>query len=102
MSERMLSPAGYIIVLVILLLLTALTVGLSFLHDGGIAHLVIGESIAVGKAALVVLFFMHAFRSSAQTRAVIAVTVFWFVVVLLSLTMSDYFTRGMLPNVPGH
>ena len=90
------------IVLAILVLLTILTVGLSFLPSSGLMRIVAGQSIAVVKASLVVLFFMHALRSPAQTRAVIAVTVFWFVVVLLSLTFSDYFTRGMIPNLFGH
>ena len=102
MSERLLSPVGYIIVLVILMLLTVLTVGLSFLPSGGLAHIVAGEAIAAVKAALVVLFFMHALRSSAQTKAVIVVTIFWLVAILMALTFSDYFTRGMIPNLPGH
>ena len=101
MSERLLSPVGYMIVLVILMLLTVLTVGLSFLPRRA-AHIVAGQAIAVVKASLVVLFFMHVLRSSAQTRAVIVVTIFWFVAVLMALTFSDYFTRGMIPNLPGH
>jgi cytochrome c oxidase subunit 4 len=101
LSERLLSPAGYVTVLVILVLLTLLTVGLSFLPSSGLARLVAGQSVAAVKASLVVLFFMHALRSPAQTRAVIAVTLFWFVL-LLVLILSDYFTRGMIPNLPGH
>jgi hypothetical protein len=45
---------------------------------------------------------MHALHSPAQTRAVIVVTVFWLVAVLLALTFSDYFTRGLIPNLLGH
>jgi len=102
MSDRLLSPVSYVIVLVILMLLTILTVGLSFVPSSGIMRIVAGQTIAAVKASLVVLFFMHALRSSAQTKAVILVTVFWFVFVLMALTFSDYFTRGMLPNLPGH
>ena len=101
-SERLLSPFGYITILAILVVLTLLTVGLSFLPSSGAMRIVAGQSVAAVKASLVVLFFMHALRSPAQTRAVIAVTVFWFVFVLLALTFSDYFTRGMIPNLPGH
>jgi cytochrome c oxidase subunit IV len=101
LSERLLSPAGYITVLVILMLLTILTIGLSFLPSSELLRIVAGQSIAAVKASLVVLFFMHALRSPAQTRAVIAVTMFWFLL-LLTLTLSDYFTRGMIPNLPGH
>jgi len=102
MSERLLSPAAYLIVLAVLLGLTVLTVGLSFLPSSPAMRVVAGQSIAVVKASLVVLFFMHALGSPAQTRAVIVVTIFWLVVVLMGLTFSDYFTRWLFPNIPGH
>lgn len=102
MSERLLSPFSYILVLVALMLLTILTVGLSFVPSTGWMHIAIGQSIAVVKASLVVLFFMHALHSTGQTRAVIAVTIFWLLVVLFSLAFTDYFTRGWIPIMPGH
>ena len=102
MSERLLSPAAYFTVLIVLMLLTILTVGLSFLPSSGAMRLVAGQGIAVVKASLVVLFFMHALRSPMQTRAVIVVSVFWLIVVLAGLTLSDYLTRGMIPHLPGH
>jgi cytochrome c oxidase subunit IV len=102
MSERLLSPTAYVLVLVILMALTLVTVGLSFVPSSGGMRVAAGQAIAVVKASLVVLFFMHALRSSAQTRAVIAVSVFWLVVVLLALTFSDYLARGLIPNLPGH
>ena len=101
MPHRLLTPAAYVVVLVVLMLLTVLTVGLSFVPSSGAARIVAGQAIAVVKASLVVLFFMHVLRSNAQTRAVITVTVFWFCL-LLGLTLIDYFTRGMIPNLPGH
>jgi cytochrome c oxidase subunit 4 len=102
MSERLLSPAAYFAVLVVLMGLTILTVGLSFVPTSAAMRIVAGQAIAVVKASLVVLFFMHALHSPAQTRAVICVTLFWLVVVLSALTFSDYSTRGMIPNMPGH
>ncbi len=102
MSERLVSPATYIIVLLILIALTILTVGLSFAPFSPAGHIIAGQSIAVVKAALVVLFFMHALHSTGATRAVIAVTIFWLVVVFFSLTMADYLTRDLLPSLPGH
>jgi cytochrome c oxidase subunit IV len=101
-SDRLLSPAVYVIVFVILVLLTVATVALSFVPTTATWRIFAGQSIAAAKASLVVLFFMHVLRSPAQTRAVIAITVFWFVAVLLSLTLCDYYTRGMIPNLPGH
>ena len=102
MSDRLLTPATYLIILAVLMVLTILTVGLSFVSTSGLVRIVAGQAIAVVKASLVVLFFMHALRSAAQTRAVIAVSIFWFVVVFLALTFSDYLTRGLIPNLPGH
>ncbi len=64
-------------------------------------HIVAGQAIAVVKASLVVLFFMHALRSPAQTRAVIAVTVFWLVVVLSRFDLQRLLHAG-IPNLPGH
>lgn len=102
MSERSLSPVSYVVVLVALVLLTILTVGISFADVSGIWHIVFGLSIGLCKAALVVLFFMHALFSPRATWAVMAVSGFWLIVVLMTLTFSDYFTRGEIPFTPGH
>ncbi len=102
MSERAFSPVTYVVVNLILVFLTILTVALSFVHESGLWHIAGGLVIAIFKASLVVLFFMHALRSRAQTRAVIAVVLFWLVVVMLVLTFSDYATRGLIPNLLGH
>jgi cytochrome c oxidase subunit 4 len=50
-------------------------------------------TIAVLKATLVVLFFMHVKYSTRLTWLVIAGSVFW-LGILLALTFSDYLTRG--------
>ncbi len=102
MSERAASPAAYVIVLAVLVLLTIGTVALSFVPSTGTMRIVAGQSIAVVKASLVVLFFMHALRSTAQIRTVIVITVFWLAAILLGLTFSDYITRGIIPNLLGH
>ena len=82
--------------------MTILTVGLSFAPFSPAGHIIAGQSIAVVKAALVVLFFMHALHSTGATRAVIAVTIFWLVVVLLLVDDGRLFTRDLLPSLPGH
>ena len=102
MSDRFLSPVAYIVIDVILVILTFVTIGVSFLPASASVHLASGMAIALVKASLVVLFFMHALISPAQTRAVVVVAVFWLVFVFMALTLSDYFTRGMIPNIPGH
>lgn len=99
---RVISPASYILVWGTLMLLTVLTVGISFLEVGRTWHFVAGLSIGMCKAALVALFFMHLLSSPRTTWAVVLVTVFWFAVVLLALTFSDFATRTNFPFVPGH
>jgi cytochrome c oxidase subunit IV len=98
MSTRYLSPLGYIVIDGILVVLTVLTVALSFMPASGAAHLAIGMAIAVAKATLVVLFFMHAWGSPAPTKVVIVVSVFWLLAVLTALTLSDYVSRDMPPT----
>jgi cytochrome c oxidase subunit IV len=102
MAAHIISPRTQVGVLFALLLLTALTVGISFIELAGSWHLAWGLGIAIVKASLVVLFFMQVLHSAAATRAVIIVAVFWLVAVLLALTITDYATRESLVVVPGH
>jgi len=101
MNSRILSPTTYVIVLVALVLLTLLTVGVSFAPLAGGWHIAIGLSIAMVKGALVLLFFMQAIQSPRLTWAVIAVAVTGLSLLLL-LTYTDYVSRGMIPGMPGH
>jgi cytochrome c oxidase subunit IV len=101
MTKRTISTRTYVIVCVLLILLTILTVGVSFLPLEGEWHLLCGLGIAACKGSLVVLFFMHALISSRLTWIVIIVTGFW-LLLLLGLTLMDYFSRGMVPFMPGH
>jgi cytochrome c oxidase subunit IV len=101
MAERIISPLTYFIVCGLLILLTILTVSISFLPLTGTWHIVIGLTIALCKALLVVLFFMHVILSPRLTWTVIIVTCFW-LGLLLVLTLADYFSRGMIPFTPGH
>jgi cytochrome c oxidase subunit 4 len=99
--EHTIKARTYIIVCVLLVLLTFLTVGLSRVPFEGRWHIVIGLTIALCKATLVVLFFMHAIISPKLVWIVIAVSGFW-LALLMSLTLTDYITRGMVPFMPGH
>lgn len=102
MSASVILPRTQIAVLAALLVLTAATVAVSFLNIPGRWHFAAGLAIAVLKATLVILFFMHVIHSPAATRAVILVSVFWLAVVLIGLTMTDYLTRGLVEFAPGH
>jgi len=50
-------------------------------------------TIAVFKATLVVLFFMHVKYGSKLTKLIVGVA-FFFLGIMLSLTMADYLSRG--------
>jgi len=101
MHERVISVPTYVIVCVALVLLTVLTMAVSFIPLPGIWHIVFGLTIALCKAVLVILFFMHVLISPRLTWIVILVSAFW-LGILLVLTLCDYFSRGMVPFTPGH
>ena len=92
MASHILPKRVYYTIFAILLFCTYLTVQIAFL-DLGALNAVAALVIAVFKAALVVLFFMHVKYSSRLTWAVVIGSVFW-LGILLALTMSDYLTRG--------
>ena len=75
-----------------LMVLTAVTVGVAFVNLGPF-NFPVAISIAILKATLVVLFFMHAKFSSRLTKLFIA-TGFFFLLILFTLTMTDYVSRG--------
>jgi cytochrome c oxidase subunit 4 len=102
MPATLITPRTQILVLVALLLLTGATVAISFLEIPAQWHLASGLGIAVLKASLVALFFMHVIHSRAATWSVVTVAVFWLVAILIGLTLSDYMMRGATPFAPGH
>jgi len=71
---------------------TALTVGAAFIDMGALNNVVM-LAIAVTKAALVVLFFMHV-RWGTRLTWVVAASGFVWLLILFGLTMQDYLTRG--------
>ncbi len=101
MAERTIAGRTYVVVCALLIVLTVLTVRVSFIPLAGIWHIVIGLIIAICKASLVVLFFMHALISPRVTWLVIAVACFW-IGILFVLTLNDYFSRELIPFTPGH
>jgi cytochrome c oxidase subunit 4 len=92
MSSHILPTRVYYTIFAILLFCTYLTVQMAFL-DLGAMNTVAALAIAVFKATLVVLFFMHVKYSSRLTWAVVVGSVFW-LGIMLALTMGDYLTRG--------
>ena len=77
-----------------LLVLTGTTVGVAFI-DLGPFNNVVALGVAVLKATLVILFFMHVRYSTKLTSLVIASGLFA-LVIMVGLTLVDYATRGWL------
>ena len=75
-----------------LMVLTAATVGVAFVNLGSF-NFPVAIGIAITKATLVILFFMHAKYSSKLTKLFVG-TAFFFLVILLGLSLTDYLTRG--------
>ena len=92
MSEHVVPKRVYYLIFVALMVGTAITVGVAFV-DLGPLNAVAALAIAVAKATLVVLYFMHVRYSTRLTWAVVAGSVFW-LGILLALTFSDYLTRA--------
>jgi cytochrome c oxidase subunit IV len=82
----------------ILMVMTGLTVFAAF-HHLGVFNFPVAIGIAITKATLVVLFFMHAKYSSRLTKLFVGMS-FFFLIILLSLTLTDYMSRG-LKTYPG-
>ncbi|HEX3553645.1 MAG TPA: cytochrome C oxidase subunit IV family protein [Thermoanaerobaculia bacterium] len=100
MAEHVTSRKVYFLVFGALLALTLATV-LVAERDLGVFNDVAALGIAATKAMLVLLFFMHV-RHSTRMTALTAVAGFFWLALLIGLTMADYASRGhILPYVAG-
>jgi cytochrome c oxidase subunit 4 len=91
MENKISSPRTYIIVYLALLLFLATTIAAAYINLG-IWNLVIAITIAIAKATLVILFFMHVRQSGNLTRIFVLMGLVW-LAILVSLTLTDYLTR---------
>jgi cytochrome c oxidase subunit IV len=95
-SEHIVSPKVYFTIFGVLMICTFLTVvaaevDLNRYFSG--LNIIVALTIAVFKASLVVLFFMHGKYSPKRTQLVIIASVFW-LAIMLFMTMSDYVSRS--------
>ena len=93
------SPKTYYIVFGALMVLTFLTWFVATL-DLGWANDVVAMTIAVTKALLVLVFFMH-LRHSTRATVLTALAGFFFLGILVVLTLNDYMTRETLFPILG-
>jgi cytochrome c oxidase subunit 4 len=82
----------YYAVFAALIVGTALTVGVAFVDLGALNN-VLMLGIAMTKALLVILFFMHV-RWGTRLTWVVAASGFVWLLILFGITMTDYLTRG--------
>src|SRR5262245_31695760 len=94
----------YIAVFGVLLVLTGLTVFVAQfnLEENWCTFIsIVALTIAVIKATAVVLIFMHVRWSSRLTQVIVVSGIFW-LIIMLSFTVSDYVTRNGWPPTPSH
>jgi cytochrome c oxidase subunit 4 len=96
MSHPVVAVKVYVGIFLALIALTITTVGVSKI-DLGEFNFVAAITIAVVKATLVVLFFMHVKQSSAMTKLFVVAGFFW-MAILFVFTLGDYFSRNWLPR----
>ena len=92
LAHRIVPASLYLVIFGALLLLTGLTVWVAFHHLGDPWNDVVAITIAVTKATLVVLFFMHVKYSTAMVRLTVIAAIL-FLLTLFGITWSDYWAR---------
>ena len=65
--------------------------------DLGAFNNIVMLTVAIAKALLVVLYFMHV-RWSSRLTWVVAASGFLWLIIMFALTMQDYMTRGWVPG----
>jgi|SRR5687767_5690837 len=95
MSEHIVPVRIYLMIFLALLVGTALTVVAAYIDFPWQFNAIVAMTIAVGKATLVVLYFMHVRYSTRLIWVIVASAMFW-MALLFSFTLADYFSRDWL------
>jgi cytochrome c oxidase subunit IV len=97
-STHIVPVKTYVIVFVSLLALAVLTTAVAFV-DLGPFNTVIALAIAFAKMLLVILVFMH-LRNGSKLLHVVVVAGFFWLALLIGLTLTDYHSRHWIPDPP--
>src|SRR5436305_11787640 len=89
----------YYLVFAALMVLLIVTVGATYIPWGSRISIVIAMAIAIVKATLVVLYFMHIRGSSRLTKVFVVAGLAW-LSILMGMTLIEYHTRGGLNGTP--
>jgi cytochrome c oxidase subunit IV len=93
MSEKIVPKRVYFTIFFLLLFFTGVTVWVAKINLEEY-NVVVALAVAVTKALLVALWFMHIKYSKRLTQIVVASGLFW-LVIMVALTLFDYNTRSM-------
>ncbi|MCW5893581.1 MAG: cytochrome C oxidase subunit IV family protein [bacterium] len=93
-SEHVVGIGMYLAIFVSLMVLTAITTAVAYVDLGALNNVVM-LGIAVLKATLVVLFFMHV-RFNSRLTQMFALCGFVWILLLFAFTVGDVATRGIL------
>lgn len=99
MSAHVVPPRHYVGVFLALMALTAVTTWVAF-HDFGALNNVVMLAIAGIKATMVILIFMGVKYQTKLVGFVVGASFFW-LVILIGITLTDYFTRPAAGIIPG-
>lgn len=89
------SNKTYVIVWIVLMVLTAITVYVSYINFGTL-NIVIALTVASIKATIVALYFMH-LKFEDSITWVFALFPLSLLALLIAMTMTDMFTRTVIP-----
>jgi cytochrome c oxidase subunit 4 len=98
MTHEITPKKTYYLVFITLLILTFTTARIAYI-DLGPFNVYVAMTIAIIKALLVILFFMHVKDNTSLLKVFVAAGFFWLAIMLV-LTLADYATRSRLPVGP--
>lgn len=98
-SDHLVGVPTYLTIFAVLMVLTFVTREVAFV-DLGVLNVVIMLAIAVAKATLVLLWFMH-LKFASRLARLWAASGFLFLAILFAITLSDYFTRDVITAAAG-
>ncbi len=93
MSLHVVPVRVYAAILTALVVLTLVTVWVAY-FDFGALNNVVAMSIALFKATLVVMFFMHVKYGTKLVKVIVGSSMVW-LVILFAFTLQDYLTREL-------
>jgi cytochrome c oxidase subunit IV len=99
MSEHIVEKKIYYSVFGSLMVLLGATIVIAYIHLGKL-NVIAALTIAVVKAILIILYFMHVRYSSRVVWIFVGAGFFW-LGILFALSFSDFLTRGWLPMPTG-